>query len=545
MYEQSSNQIFPTAAIMRETKEQPNMFIRSFETNSSGHAINSILDATDNGKNLSPILLSPVAGSFLNLSPNVSNGANIAGGWHTKRFRFVLNFKTQPTMNGDYFSFYATGYTDIFDMSFGNNISPDTKLFFNNIISHRHSIERDPYTGIPHEKETRSSEIQIVSKNSVSGTVNFIENGMDAASHMGGVNTYLRPMDVMKLATSSMDSFDLLGVNYPTVQGNACQPVVMTNRNNNNPVNYLGKTIRSLREASIDTIENGGEIHNLGYGMGDLERDYTRNAMNVAMKTLNEPDRGSNYLTTILFGFPNFCTYGFMFWRDLVGMWPMLDRQLDIKLSPTLKETGMNPLDSDNWSGAGFEHMLATSMITHLPTLMIERSIGKIGFSVTNRFVYHGLVDFDPVIFQYTDSAMISNAMVPDLTLEQLKNRIIQEIVFPLTAQGQMDFKIDCHINLIGNSFITVSLNGGIDRHFSAPQFADNIYTPLLSGNGFKLNELASDFISLVGNMNNNLGVTRQGVHNPALTQHGLQHHLAPNQVGSIPQPQFVSAGFY
>ncbi len=543
MYEQSQMRIHPVSAIMRETPEQPNMFIRSFETNGTGHAINSIMEATQNGSQLNPILLSPVAGNFLNLAPMVSNGAQIAGGWRTKRFRFVLNFKSHKTINGDYFSFYATGYTDIFDMSFGNNISPDTKLFFNNIVTHRHSIERDQQTNIPFERETRSSEIQIISKNSMTGEVMMQEV-------MPGANSYIRPADVFRNACTHMETMDSLGVGYPIINGNSSTPVSITNRNNNNPVNYLGKTLKALREASMETITDGNSLAGLG-GRNDMATDMLHSSVNTAMKTLTEPGKDSNLLTSILFGFPKFCTHGFLVWRELLSLWPELDRQLNINLIPSLKEIKMNPLDSDNWQGGGFEHILATSMITHLPTLMIERSIGIISFNATNRFRHQGLVDFDPIIFMFTESAMISNVVVPAMTLENLKNRIIHEIVMPLTAQGQMDFDINCSINLIGNSYIEISLNGSQQRVFSAPQFADNLFTPLLSGNSSKLNEISMDFISLASNMNSNMGAGMNGVHHAGFTQMGMQRPMPIQQVGNIPQPQFATAvskssdGFY
>lgn len=535
----SQSSLHPTIALLRETNEQPEMYIRPYETHGGGFAMAGILDATQNGELINSITLSPVAGNFLNLSPDASFGAKIANGWRTKRFRFVLNFRSHKTINGDYFSFYATGYTDVFDISMNNHISPQTKFYFNNIVMHKHQIQLDQISGVPYERETRISEIQVISKNNIGG-VNFVEQ----QNSFNTANCYLRPADVLCSAVAAIETIEQMGgVSYPIINGNASNPVAVTHRDNNNPINYLGKTLKALRTAAVESVGNVNEIGGLGIRSSDLEKDVAASTMHTAYKMLTEPNRETNELTSILFGFPSFTTHAFVTWRDLAMLWPDLDRMLDIKLIPKVKEIGMNPLDSDNWHGAGYEHILATSLVTHLPTMMIERSIGRISFNATNKFRTQGLVDFDPVIFQYTNSAMTSNVAVPPLTLESLRNKIIHEIIFPLTAMGQMDFEIECDINLIGNSTVCISLNGGYKRIFSAPQFADNLFTPLLTGNSNKLSELSTDFMSLTSNMNSGLGVTRNnGVVNQQYTQQAIYHHLNPSQMGSIPQPQFAQA---
>ena len=68
----SQSKIFPTIAILRETNEQPDMYIRPYETHSNGIAMANILDSTQNGELINSMTLSPVAGNFLNLSPDAS-----------------------------------------------------------------------------------------------------------------------------------------------------------------------------------------------------------------------------------------------------------------------------------------------------------------------------------------------------------------------------------------------------------------------------------------------------------------------------------------
>lgn len=98
------------------------------------------MDATKNGRNINNFTLAGIADDILTLTAEVDekNVVQIPNGWGSERLAFTMLVETDRM--GDQTKYQLiTGFTDRADISHGQHLAPDTRLFINNTSSYRSS----------------------------------------------------------------------------------------------------------------------------------------------------------------------------------------------------------------------------------------------------------------------------------------------------------------------------------------------------------------------------------------------------------------------
>jgi len=113
-----------------------------------------------------------------------------------------------------------------------------------------------------------------------------------------------------------------------------------------------------------------------------------------------------------------------------------------------------------------------------------------VGFKSTNRTI-GGMVDtrlFDVVGFSTMDLTPYA---------QNFKMRLEQEVLRDLTFGNTMDFAIEMRADLLGETWISVSINSGPQIDYVVPSFADALTVPVLTSNPGLAVTLANDFNTL------------------------------------------------
>lgn len=104
------------------------------------NAVDRFLDATKNGRNINNFTMASIAENVLTLSAEVDENrpVEIPNGWGSERLAFTMLIETDRL--GDQTKYQLiTGFTDRADISHGQHLAPDTRLFINNTSSYRDS----------------------------------------------------------------------------------------------------------------------------------------------------------------------------------------------------------------------------------------------------------------------------------------------------------------------------------------------------------------------------------------------------------------------
>lgn len=457
-----------TKLILQETGTYNEQFIRPYETSGDGMAVNYIQNRIEEVgiENITPGVLSGISHNFIQPAATHQGTIELANGWNNRRIRFLMEVTAEFNM-GSLMIYYIQGYTNYPGVTMSGNVAPDMEFIINSYVAVNRSMVPTP-TGMQQMDVVRESS-QLMADN------NYM-------SPLQGSHLYaMRPVDIF----SGMQ-MQYLGEGYSSIgQGNLSdartmlrRDAVLSRRSNNVPASYLARTISGF---------------NTGRGMVNWSPD-SNDVLRSAKEQVLEPVPYENpFLRAIgdirSVGIGRSFSYG-----DLQSIDPNVNNTTVFVVQGNTQGS-VNPIHqagmTENWNGSDLMTKYACMLSQSVPSIMMELMITELHFRSTNASI-GGLVE--TII---TGANSLSNA---DMTqhYELFKRRLEREVVPDITFNNQDTYMLDMSVDLFGDTWINLSINGSTPTPFVTPSFCDNLLAPIVTPNHGYYNKIVHDFDRLV-----------------------------------------------
>ena len=443
---------------MFETGTYNPQFRRPYETVLNGSTQNTIIERLSGSTQYNPSALGGIANKFITPSAVPEMEIKIANGWGERRMRFMLEIECQSEM-GTTISEVILGYSEYVGVSINNHIDPQLVFYVNSTMQVRKTLSMTPLGNQMHTSIIDSS--HILANNNWSGAYDSV------------IDRRMRPEDVY--ATMTRNTLGLEGGILDT-RAMSSNVATKSRRTNSSPANYMAQILNGYTQATndVDYSANAGTVVSKA-------RDITReNPANV------DPFLSaiSNVRGTSMVG--NSFTFS-----DLRAIEPNIEYLTEARLiAPTQKTTVHTAGQTSAWHGSDIDTYIANVLSQSVPSLLMDLALTEIVFKTTNRTINSTIIT--QILFGqgFVDGDISKQ-------LDVFKLRLEYEILKDVSYENTIDFAIEMKVDLLGETWLSLSLNGQPQIDYVTPSFSDALLVPVLTTNDQRTTNLASDFESL------------------------------------------------
>lgn len=462
-----------TKALFFQTGAYDDIGVRPLtSTNYSPQLASALAEHTNGGVNISATSVAPIAADLLQLQTEACSRANIVNGMDTYRFRFLIEFTEQSGLRaGGRTRTVFAGYTDHVGVSHGLKIDPNMRLYFNNAVQLRETVQETPYGPRTSVNVSYSNQI--------------LHNPMQVEYMSGSPRLMtLRPEDLFALMQyENQAEFAQLAASG-AINANMLTGVTANARENLNPAVYLSNTMQAFNSgmvrASTSEEFDLGEVY-------EVAREHTR-----------VPVTGSkvSVLRTIVSN-TNFLTNGYVTYGELCSKFPSMDHIADFKLVSAIHMGSLyQPGQGANWCETSDNSWLASQLQMSVPAIMNDCMLQFIHLYATNDTI-GGAWDIRPV----QPGKSLVEGLDQTTHLQHCMNRIVAEVLKPVTHYGLMKMTVDIRVDLFGDAVFTFNYDGRGQVMYTAPAFCDSLYSAVLTTNANNLVGLKEDIQTMLMDM--------------------------------------------
>ena len=443
------------------------MHFRPYESHVNNETLNMLDEVTQGGVHTNVERLSTVAGRVLSPSSQSKGIVAICNGWDTQRYSVLLEFEiTNP------FGVHReviTGYTGYADMSYGGHLAPDTPIFTNSHTeAHVNQVEQHGH---------RFNKYSSVGARQILTPVTYL--GMDQQLHQS--ESLLRPVDAITYQQREYRGFNEPGIMDTRVAN--MYGVNASARDNVIGGRYLHKVCEGFREG---VANNYDMVDQPEYVMGAAADSSKIAEADVCMSSM------------VFARLRDQTAYTETFYVTVQEM-RMAFQEFDHVLQIAHLDTGTPATlteHTDHWGAPKVEtriaHMLIQSVPAHLAMFLVARH----SFNMENQSAPDGSVTVMTLGTQF----MVGVA--DDVQrIRNIEAILRSTVAASIMAMGVGDFNINMTYNMVGNTTVSVSVNGGMPIDYAAPCYCDALYSPVVGDSAQNLSTIAGD----LGNMLNTL----------------------------------------
>ena len=457
--------------LLQETGSYNEMYLRPYQTQMDGQTLNGIVQAVTessyNGQGrLDPATISGLASGFVTPMAVPEANINISNGWAEKRIRFILEIACKYTVGGEH-KIFVQGFTTFNGVTASGAIAPDMEFIINSMITVATTYIQTPMGTQPYEHVVDCS--HLLADNAWTNGYNQMQKRK------------MCPQDIFSLMqTNAMggsfafDDFSTSSVHdVRTILKN--EPV-KSNRKNSLATGYATKIIDGYRTTIADSsfAENEMDILN-------KSRASVSEGVAATDPFLSSVAQNSGYAMSNKFKF-----------KDLITIDPNVSSVVTFIVNG---QTQLSQLHSagqtSSWRGSDRYTLAATILSQSVPAIMMDLMISNIVFSSTN----HDIV-------RQTNTTIIGGGGFSnkDLTknYEIFKQRLATEIIKDLTFNNQISYAFTMRVDLLGETWLSLSLEGGPNYDYVTPSFCDSLFVPVITYNPDTLTNVSHDFSTLV-----------------------------------------------
>ena len=479
MYSNKAKNLRIVNLIMQETGSYNEQFARPYTTHFDANTLNSVTERVierGNGR-IDNAALAGITGTFINPSATPESAIPIINGWNEKRVRFLMEVECQYQVGGSSSS-YIQGYTSFPGIGSNQSIAPDMDFYINSIITTKKTQVLTPMGMQVLESVTDNS--HVLCSNNWGGMT------------QPGQQRMMRPQDVF----CNMEASHIPGI-YDTDIANV----------------YDGRTI--LRsEASKSARVNGlsGSYASKiidGYVVGNAMADFGQSESNIINRSRSEVSETQAALDPFLSAISSITSSGItnkFKYSDLIKLDSNVDNICNYAIAGNTQRVSVHQAGQTSaWHGSDRLTLGATILSQAVPAIMMELMINRIIFKSTNHDITGQMQT------RIIDGKGFSNM---DLTrhLDLFIRRLEKEILQDLTFNNQVPYSIEMRVDLLGETWINISMDGQPPADYVTPSFCDNLFVPVVTSNLAVVQNLTHDFESLVLNVKEALGSARDTV---------------------------------
>lgn len=472
--------------------------VRPFNMAVSDAAISQLHTATRGGQNLGVSAVQEIAGSIVAPAAMTEGVVGIADGgshdgWAARRFRgFVRVHEEHPMMKGTGTQRIFFIYTDQCDVSYGNNLDPNMRVYFNSetVISER--LENTAM-GVQKVAKVMASN-QIVTPLDMMGGQNGLFS--QAASHL------IRPEDIYsigqtqavidRLQTTQRFNGTIARMHDHRTMVGECGAYQYSHRHDTSPVRYVSGALQAFSHSVRESDLLGQDA------FGNQAADSKEHLYGEAQAHSANQNIHANTFLARLKERANYMERGYVTWGELCQIFPELVHQHGCAVWSMDNGQSIRRVnqvqDSMHFHGADNTSIAASLLAQAVPSLMMDNFIRHVSFAVTNgdmpgtyKLEFHG---------NAIKSIMEGIDMRPYLM--EFERRLATDCLNNITYGNQINFQISMSSDLAGDSVIDISLQGEQPVRFVAPTFTDSLFTPVITRDAQKANKIANDMLYLV-----------------------------------------------
>lgn len=463
---------------------------RSHSVNTSGsssvNAINNFNEIAKEGR-LSESKLLELGSQIITTSAEHDGIVGIPYGWETQRLRFLIIFKVEEAGRSFYES--LTGYTDFYELA-NNSVNPTMRLFFNNVIKLRPHMQVDPL-GNMSERLSLISTRQILTLRD--GVVGFDNNSWKKPSPKG----LITPTAVFQNLQINSYFGGMSGNNLDTRTrvGSTGGGISLVNRTNTLGANMFANTAKAFNNAL--TSHTSSAVGNQNMRLASIYSEAADLAQ-AGESTVIE-DHVLNRLKQMT----DYALQGSVAWGDFCQVFPEAKSICALIKSKTAVEQEVGVQDamyenSESWHSSHFTTMKAQTLLTAIPTVMIDCLLSDITFTATNMT----LSGLDPLAIQVSSASSflgegMNNINLVNLFIQQFRNRI-----HPIISDNddkQYTFSMRCDI--LGELRMSIHYDGLLHSYnYTAGVYADHLFTPIVTSSPNRLDLIANDLSNILTN---------------------------------------------
>lgn len=426
--------------------------------------------------NLTPELVASASSNFIQPTAQYESPVAIANGWNEQRVSWVMHLRAHTVGMGPQ-TYILTGYTDVMGVSAAGNIAPEMQMIVNAVYETRVVNDITP-TGMQ-ARTVLSNASQVLSNYQYRGDVDTrVQMRMRPQDVIGAINV----LHVPDLANGAVEVVDLRAQQTTTP--------VKSNFQHTNHNNYLATIVAGL--VSGDEMARAQNRHQNAYDLA---------AAAVADQTVNRDP----FMRMIASVRGTAATNQFQF-KDLIELDQnvLSDQITKVFWRGRPEVVGMGAPGEDfhqanatqGWHGADRLTMVANMIANSMPSMMASLLIGGISIHATNRgpggmpFMMHSSLD-----------SLIPGIDAMPQQAEILKEQFRIHLLNDITHNNGIGYDIAVTAHLMGEIWISLSLDGYPPVDFVMPSYANSMMAPVITRNRQNLNNLASQFSELKNNV--------------------------------------------
>lgn len=462
-----------TKLILQETGTYNSLYSRPYETEMNKATLDDIVGRVENspiqsggGEGVTSALLSGIASNMIHPSATPQGEIYIPNGWGERRVRFVLEVLVTSS-TGSTYSYFFQGYTTHSGITQSGNIDPQMKFIINSIVR-VNRIQKQTMYGVQNiDTVTESS--QIINGKLVSNQNDnmFVMRPQDVflGIHSGHLKT------AYDLASPIGDVYDCRR------PGNSDS--VRASRRDNIPANYLARV--------VDSYQTGSALLDFGQGSAELllrSQDYC-----------SEPSPNENIVIRAIsniIGIPNTTIFSY---EDLRLLDPNIDNVTNYIVPNNLQMNGVHHAgQSAYWNSVDRETLMATVLGNAVPSLMMDLLIMNLSFRSTNHDMTGTMNTVIEGANSFTNTDISNNLLM-------FKKRLEKEILYDITYGNQELYTLSMRCNLLGETYIDISIGNGPMVSYVTPSFCDGLLTPMVTTDINRYNDIINDVEVLMNNI--------------------------------------------
>lgn len=389
----------------------------------------------------------------LSTMPTDKKPVDIVNGWGTERLRFLL--EVEEDKQGLTEISYIQGYTEYSDLSMTGKIDPAMKFYINSICVVNKIFTPTGPTILP------SRQFNVITDTTGRLTYQEIENNNN--------DRLIRPKDIMEdILTMQMFGGDFTNITNTT--GNISCGVNTSSKINNDPINYLAKTMNGFLK--------GKSLSSISYETNDV--------LKAASANLSEPEISRVGFIQELHRLTHVIQSTVFDASVLEAIDPTIGSRTFIvpaknstnSYCESTYTTDMNFMDTTDTSellNPTVENLKAASIVFSVNSMMADNLLSRIDLSLTNN-TFDGHLIVTPL-----NGNSLMDGVDQMSYIERTCNQIETMLGPSLTDHGQTLITAYVSSELIGDTTISISVNNGPYIVFRYPIFADSSFAPVIT----------------------------------------------------------------
>lgn len=389
----------------------------------------------------------------INYSATSTGIADIVNGWATQRLRFIL--EVEDTVGHNTLVSYIQGYSEYYDPAQNGKVHVDDNMLF-----HVNSITNVTKTVSPATGEL------IVRPHSTYNVISDQYGGSKYEEIMSPETDFkmVRPVDLVNdIQTLELDTG--LGTEFHTFTGTLHMSDTVSRRSNNDPIEYFTKTVNAYTDAK-NTSNMSADATGIIKAASTNLKEPTTNSISF----MYQLHKITGEVTPTAFTMNNLNT---MTGGNIKSVIEVMDKSFEAIQDMSVPTNFMDTEHTEVLYKADKDTQIVNSIIHTLNTYMAESLLSNLSIQVTN-------MAMEPVITPLGfDSFITGINAIP--YVEMVKSKIRTSLLPQITQNNVIGVEFIFTSDLLGDTSISLSLNGAPPVVYRMPTFADSLYNPMVT----------------------------------------------------------------